>query len=236
MGVGPASLPTAYDSTVSTPPRSSAPRGSFAAREIGFTLIAAAVALMVGAGVWLATRPPSPVAPQPAAAAAPATCPVAVVVDAARQLKLVTYSFKTTVDAAVLSDKWYGDATAKVRAPVRYQYGIDLDSLRADNVFYDAIGKRYVFVVAPPTRIAAEVDLAEMQSAIDVSGMRWKSQNLDQLERARKLLADRAKTMTLSPDDERKLTDASREQIEALLRRILAQQGEDAAVVVRFGK
>ena len=214
----------------------STPARSFASRELGFTLVAVAVALIVGAGVWLATRKSAPPTVAPVAVVAPATRPVAVVVDAARQLKLVTYSFNTTVDADVLSDKWYGDAHASVRAPVRYQYGVDLDSLRADNVFYDSIGRRYVFVVAAPTRIATEVDVAEMQSAIDVSGMRWKSQNQDQIERARKLLADRAQAMTLAADDEQKLVDASREQVESLLRRVLSQQGEDATVAVRFAK
>lgn len=210
---------------------------SFAGREVGFTLVAIAVALVVGAGVWLMNRPASVAAPAAKPpAAAPATRPVAVVVDAARQLKLVTYSFKTTVDAAVISDKWYGDASAHVRAPVKYQYGVDLDTLRADDVFYDAIGRRYVFVVAPPARIATEVDLAEMSAALDVSGMRWKSQNQDQLERARKLLAERAQTMTLAADDEAKLVDASRQQIEGLLRKVLGQHGEDVTVAVRFGK
>lgn len=217
------------------------PVRSFATREFGFTLIALALAMLVGAGVWLAARraPAQAVATPAAATAEPATRPVAVVVDAARQLKLVTYSFKTNVDARVISDKWYGDASARVLAPVRYQYGVDLGSLRAEDVFYDAIGRRYVFVVAPPTRIAAEVDLAEMQTALSVSGMRWKSQNQDQLERARKLLADRAKTMTLTPDDERKMTEATREQVAGLLRKILMQQGseqQDVTVDVRFGK
>jgi len=62
---------------------------------------------------------------------------IAQVTDAVRSLRLITWSFDTTLDARSISDKWYGEAAATVRAPVRYQYGLDLDSLSGDDVVFD---------------------------------------------------------------------------------------------------
>lgn len=208
-----------------------------ATRILGPTLTALLL-IAVGVGTYyLQPREPSANAAAPAPTTGPARVapPIAQVTNAVRSLKLITWAFDTTLDARVVSDRWYGDATAEVRAPVRYQYGVDLGSLRVEDSFYDAASERYVFLVRPPQRLSCEIDLAQLEQTLTTSGLRWKSQNADQIDAARRTLAARAQALVLSDDDQKRLRDVSREQVENHLRGVISRvTGTDTNVSVRF--
>ena len=188
------------------------------------------VVLLVGALEWNRRHP--------SALPTPATLPVVrpgvlQVTDAVRSLKLVTWQFETTISAETMSDKWYGNAVASVRAPVRYQYGVNLENVRREDIFLDTAG--YTFIVPAPERISVEVNLAELNQTLQVSGARWKGQNQGQIDEARKRLAEIAQASQLSPEDATRLRDVSREQVEAMLRNVIGAD-VDQRVTVRFAE
>lgn len=193
--------------------------------------------LLIGVGVGVYCFQPRSVSGLPAAETE-ATRPapqIAQITNAARSLKLITWSFDTTLDARVVSDRWYGEATAEVRAPVRYQYGVDLGTLEPKDAFFDSAGERFVFLVRPPQRLSCEIDVAQLEQTLTTSGLRWRSSNTAKIDEARKILATRAQDLLLSAADEGRLRDVSREQLEAHLRGVLSRvAGIDANVVVRF--
>ena len=195
------------------------------------------VLLLVGVGVGtylIQPRAGSTAAPAATPPPARADPPIAQITNAARDLKLITWSFDTTLDAQVVSDKWYGDATAQVRAPVRYQYGVDLSTLMPGDTIFDPAGNRFVFLVAPPRRLSVEVDIRKLEENLSVSGLRWKSRNADALDEARKTLSDRAKALVLADADEKRLRAISREQLEQHLSDVMHRAVPDATVAVRF--
>ena len=199
---------------------------------LAIVLCAAAALLVVGLEMQRRTRSAAPAATVPAAAIE-STQTIANVADAVRTLKLVTWQFETTISAQSVSDKWYGDAVARVRAPVRYQYGVDLERLRHEDVLLGSDGASYVFLVPPPERIAVEVDVAKLEQELRVSGARWRSQNGDRVDSARTKLAAVAEKVELSPGDEKRLREVSREQLERHLSNVVKPGGE-ARVIVRF--
>jgi hypothetical protein len=188
------------------------------------------VALLVGALEWNRRNPSAPPTPATAPAARPG---VLQVTNAVRSLKLVTWQFETTINAESMSDKWYGNAVASVRAPVRYQYGVNLENMRREDIFVDTAG--YTFIVPAPERISVEVNLAELNQTLQVSGARWKGQNQDQIDQARRRLADLAQTTQLSPADVTRLRDVSRKQVEQMLRNVIGAD-PSARVTVRFAE
>lgn len=188
------------------------------------------VTLLVGTLEWSRRHPNLP----PVPATLPAPRPgVLQVTDAVRSLKLITWQFDTTISAETVSDKWYGNAIASVRAPVRYQYGVNLENVRRADIFVDSDG--YTFIVPPPERVSVEVNLAELNQTLQVSGARWKGQNQDQIDQARKALADLAQQTQLSPDDVARLREVSRQQIETMLRNVTGA-GSSARISVRFAE
>jgi hypothetical protein len=201
----------------------------------------AAILIAVGAGLgvyWLQPR----AAPPPAAATAPTTLPatrpvtIAVIMQEARELKLLTWGFETTVDAQSVSDKWYGDAIANVRAPVRYQYGVDLATLEERSVFRDAGTGALLFIVKPPQRLSVEVDVERLEQTLRTSGMRWRSNNQKQLRRTVNELGAIANNLQLSPGDEQRMREASRQQLERHLHRVLARLEPGVVVHVKFAE
>lgn len=200
----------------------------------------AAIALATAAGVgtyWM--QPAAPVAATTAPALAPpSTRPVSVAVIAreARDLKLITWAFETTVDAQSVSDKWYGDSIATVRAPVRYQYGIDLGTLKEDSIFRDANTGQLMFIVKPPQRLSAEVDLERLEQSLKTSGLRWRSRNQSQLKATLRELGAIANGLTLSPGDEQRMREVSRQQVERHLQRVLARIEPGLIVTVKFAE
>ncbi len=199
-----------------------------------------ALGAAVGAGIITYSLQPSaaPVMGSAIAATTPSTAPaaIAVIVSEARELKLITWSFETEVDAQSISDKWYGDSVARVRAPVKYQYGVDLATLKDDEVFRDPTTGAITFVVATPQRLSCEIDLERLEESLKTSGIRWKSRNQIQLDETRARLGMIARNLELSPGDEQRMREASREQIERHLRQVLGRLDPGIVVNVRFGK
>jgi Protein of unknown function (DUF4230) len=199
--------------------------------------IVCTMAVVVSIAVIETSRRRSPAMPpvDPVPTTTFAVPPVARVVDAARALKLVTWTFDTQVDAQSISDRWYGDAVAVVRAPVKYQYGVDLEGLKREDLVVDEPGRRFVFIVPAPRRISAEVGVEQLEQSLKTSGLRWRSANQRHLEEARLLLARRAQEMVLSEEDDRRLRDASRSQLQTLLATVLGPElGRDRTIEIRF--
>lgn len=201
----------------------------------------AAVLIAVAAGLgtyWLQARPD----PQPQAATAPATSPttrpvtIAVIAQEARELKLLTWSFETTVDAQTVSDKWYGDAIANVHAPVRYQYGVDLATLGEKSVFRDSGTGAVLFIVKPPQRLSVEVDVERLEQSLKTSGIRSRSNNQKQLRQTVNELGAIANNLALSPSDQQRMREASRQQLEKHLQRVLARLEQGVVVNVKFAE
>lgn len=186
-------------------------------------LVTLTAILAGGAAYWWATPEASPVTPTaatPTTQPAVSLPPVATITESARKLELITWEFATTVTARRVSDRWYGDVVADVRGPVTYKYGVDLATLRSDSILFDQLRDQYVFLVQAPRRLAVEFDLAAMEQSLETSGVRVSSLNQGKLEDARKDLAAQIETLELSPQDQQRLNDISREQLEAHLARV----------------
>ena len=200
----------------------------------------AAIALAVGVGAVTYWMQPREAATDPAIipATAPTSRPatLAVIVREARDLKLITWSFETTVDAQSVSDKWYGDAVATVRAPVKYQYGIDLATLEEGSIFRDANTGQMMFIVHAPQRLSVEIDLERLEESLQTSGLRWKSRNQSQLDDTRSRLGAIAKGLELSKRDDARMKEISREQIERHLSQVLSRIEPGVVVGVKFGE
>ena len=196
------------------------------------------VAFCVGAVTfWM--QPAAPVAPTAIASATTrATAPpsIATIVSESRELKFITWSFETEVDAQSISDRWYGDAVASVRAPVKYQYGIDLAALVEDAVFRDPSTGALTFVVPSPERLSVEIDLERLEQSLKTSGMRWKSRNQAQLDETRAQLGTIARNLELSPRDQQRMREVSRQQIETHLSRVLSRIEPGLFVSVKFAE
>lgn len=193
--------------------------------------------LAIGAGLGVYFLQPAPSSPQASpATTSPMSSPstIAVITQEARDLKLITWSFETSVDAQSVSDKWYGDSIASVRAPVRYQYGVDLTTLEEGSIFRDANTGQVLFIVHPPSRLSVEIDLERLEESLRTSGMRWKSRNQDQLDDTRRQLGEVAKNLELSKRDEQRMREVSRLQIEAHLQRVLSRIEPGVMVDVKF--
>jgi hypothetical protein len=207
-------------------------------RPFLWAVSAIGLAVLAGVGTYWMQRPPATAVPAPVATTVPTTRPatIAVIAQEARDLKLITWSFETTVDAQSVSDKWYGDSVANVRAPVRYQYGVDLETLEERSIFRDAATGELMFIVKPPKRLSVEVDVERLEQSLQTSGMRWKSRNQSQLEETLKELGAIANSLVLSPKDEQRMREASRQQIEKHLHRVLARIEPGAIVNVKFAE
>ena len=162
----------------------------------------------------------------------PATRSLAEVAEAVRTLKLVTVEIKTSVSTEVRDESWRGDATAHVTAPARLLYGVNLDTLDASSVSLAPLGKLCTVRVPRPTRIATEVYTEDESIDVQVGWLRFRTRSGEYvLGLARRDLAERARNMTLAPDDADKVAEATRTQVAKVVRTLL---GEDVAVRVEF--
>jgi hypothetical protein len=157
--------------------------------------------------------------------------PLSEVVEAARALKLVTVVMETRVQARMTDDRWYGDVSAVVEAPVRYVYAVDLAKLERSAIGY--VTDTYVVTVPPPAVIAVEVDGSNpIHEVVETSGMRYRSMAGEKyLGLARKAIYDNARREVLPAERAKQVREQSREQVAALIRHII---GADTAVRVRF--
>lgn len=203
-----------------------------------FGIASIIAAMVVGLIVYRLQSRPTVNRPAAIATSAPATRPasIAIIASEARQARFITWSFDTTIDAQTVSDKWYGDAVANVRAPVRYQYGVDLATLDDGAILRDAGTGQLTFIVAPPRRMSVEVDVERLEQSLRTSGIRWKSRNHAQLEETVRQLGAAANTLELSKRDEQRMRETSREQIERHLRSVLSRIEAGITVNVKFAE
>jgi hypothetical protein len=158
--------------------------------------------------------------------------PLAAVSQALREMKLVTVSIDSTVTATTAHDSWRGDVAATVRAPVRLLYGADLSKLSSQSLAYSPLSRGYHIRIPAPERIATEVCGDAEDVEVQIGWLRFRSRAGEYyLGQARKDLYERARELTLSPEDAAFVRRATREQTEALVRKIV---GGDAPVTVAY--
>lgn len=162
----------------------------------------------------------------------PATRSLAEVAEAVRTLKLVTVEIKTSVSTQVRDESWRGDSIAHVTAPARLLYGVNLDTLDSSSISLAPLGKLCTIRVPKPERIATEVYTEDESIDVQVGWLRFRTRSGEYvLGLARRDLAERARSMTLTPDDADKVAEATRTQVAKVVRTIL---GDDVAVHVEF--
>lgn len=158
--------------------------------------------------------------------------PTAEIAEAVRQMRLVTVEINTRVSAEVSHESWRGDVAAHVEAPARLLYGADLSRLQADAVAYSPAARSYVVRIPAPQRIATEVCATDEEVDVQVGWLRLRSRAGEYyLGVARRNLYERARELALGPEEAAMVRDATRRQVEALVRRIV---GRDAAVAVFY--
>ncbi|MEX2217346.1 MAG: hypothetical protein WD749_01185 [Phycisphaerales bacterium] len=163
---------------------------------------------------------------------AEAARPVAGVAQSIRAMKLVTVEVNTSVTSDSADDSWRGLVQAKVTAPVRLLYGADLSRLSASSVAFSPLEKSWLVRIPRPQRIATEVCTDSEQVEVEVGWMRLRSRAGEYyLGLARRDLSALAREIRLSDEDARFVHATTREQVEALLRKLI---GSEARVRVEF--
>jgi len=154
--------------------------------------------------------------------------PVADVVETTRALKLVTLTIDTVIQTKVRDERWRGTASAIVKAPVRYVYGVDLAGLDPDAIRVGKILGIYEITIPHPHRIATEVDGSHpVEELVEVSGTRFKTVAGEYyLGLARKAIYDEARKSTLPPEILEEIDTKTREQVETLVRRFVGPSAE----------
>ncbi len=157
--------------------------------------------------------------------------PLADVTRAVRELKLVTVVIDTQARSERSDESWRGDVTASVRAPVRLMFGTDLSRLESEAIVYSPVSRAYHVRVPAPTRLSTEVDGGQEQAEVSVGWARLRSRAGEYwLGQARRGLYEEARRLTLSPDDAEEVRRATREQVAAMVRRVVG----DVPVTVSF--
>jgi hypothetical protein len=159
--------------------------------------------------------------------------PVATVLETTRALKLVTVTIDSQVTAKVRDERWRGTASASVRAPVRYVYGVDLSGLNHESIRLGSILGIYEITIPKPTRIATEVDVGRSDDeVVEVTGTRLRAVAGEfYLGLARKAVYDEARKSALPREDLERVEQITREQVEDLVRRFV---GPTAEVRVKY--
>lgn len=152
--------------------------------------------------------------------------------DAVRSLKVVTVEIMTSVTSSSSDDSIWGGVNASVTAPVRLLYGTDLQNLSDKAVVFSPVHKLYSVKVPPPARISTEV-LGQFEDAKVITG--WmrsrKTAGEYHLGVARRDLHLRTQALTLDGEQMERVRRTTREQVEALVRKIA---GGEATVTVQF--
>jgi hypothetical protein len=157
--------------------------------------------------------------------------PLAEVASILRRAKLVTTEINTRVSSVVSDQSWRGDVAATVEAPVRLLYGCDLSRMDVSAVAFSPLTEAYLVRIPAPERIATEVRTEEGLD-VDVGWMRLRSRAGEYyLGLARRSLYERARELTLSPEDAQTVRENTLEQVRAVLGRVL---GDGARVQVMF--
>jgi hypothetical protein len=146
-------------------------------------------------------------------------------------MKLVTVEVNTHVESTAEDANWRGDVNARVEAPVRLLYGSDLSKLETGGLSFSPATGAYLVRIPVPERIATEV-CTEDDPVVQVGWMRLRSRAGEYyLGLARRDLYQRACELALSPEDAAMVRRTTREQVEALVKKIV---GPRAPVTVTF--
>jgi hypothetical protein len=158
--------------------------------------------------------------------------PIAEVVSAARALKLVTVEVDSRVTrTAGDRSSWRGDVAARVEAPVKLLYGVDLSNLSVDRVAISPADRGLVVRVPPPERIATEVFSESEKVDLALGWLRFRTTSGEfYLSEARRGLHQRARELILPPDQATRVVDLSREQLQTLFKKIVG----DVPVTIIF--
>jgi hypothetical protein len=159
--------------------------------------------------------------------------PTAPVLSATRQLKLLTVSIESTVTTTKTDDSWRGTASATVKVPVKYHFGVDLSKIDDRSVSYNPFTQTQTLSIPPPSLLAIEVDGSHpIAERIDVSGLRFKKlSGAEQLNLAQKSLYEAARKQILPKKDLDQIRLTTRRQIESSLTRVL---GSSTRLRVKF--
>jgi hypothetical protein len=149
-----------------------------------------------------------------------------------RSLQLVTVEINGAATAELHDERWRGSATARVTAPVRYLYGVDLGRLDCDNVRIGPTLGTILLRVPTPRRLAVEVDMSAPVEMVDVRGLRLRSRVGEYLlGQARLAVHHEARAGELPPELHTQMIEQSRTRIAELVRTLL---GPGRSVDVRF--
>lgn len=149
--------------------------------------------------------------------------PLADIIERTHAMKLVTVEVRSTVASVSESVIWRGRATAVIKAPVRYVYGIDLSELERSAFSLHSPTCAYTLQIPRPRRIAIEVDTANaFEERVEVSGTRTRGRAGEtQLSLARKQLSEEAERQALSPEELQRVEAETLEQVRAAFRRVV---------------
>lgn len=149
-----------------------------------------------------------------------------------RSLKLVTVEAEATASASRFDQNWRGRAEARVSAPVRHLYGVDLTNLRDDAISTGEILGTLSLRLPTPERIASEVDFDELRERVDVGGWRFRSGiGAQLLNQARLGVGRAAPEATLSLEQQQEIRAQTRERVRELVTKLLRGH---RIVIVRF--
>ena len=161
--------------------------------------------------------------------------PIAEVASAVRQLKLVTVEINTSVEVESSDTSWRGDASAKVKVPVKLFYGTDLSQMKIDAISLSPLTGAYIVRVPKPHRISTEVFGGDEQADVNVGWARMRSRAGEfHLGQARKSVSDQARKMVLSQEDAKKVAEATREQVSKLIASVVGGTGGTRLIEVHL--
>lgn len=157
--------------------------------------------------------------------------PLAHVAEAIREMKLVTVEVDSSVVSETNDQNWRGEVSAKVCAPVKLFYGADLSKMSVDSLAMSPADGGILVRIPRPERIATEVCGEAENIEVQMGWLRLRSRAGEYyLGLARKDLHERALDLKLSPEDARFVRKTTKEQTEALVKKIVGP-GRPVAVV-----
>lgn len=157
--------------------------------------------------------------------------PLAEVARAIQQMKLVTVEVDSQVEALTAHESWRGDVAAKVNAPVKLLYGADLSRMTVGAITLSPVSGGLLIKIPRPERIATEVCGDSESIDVTLGWLRLRSRAGEYyIGLARHDLYQRARELTLSPADAAFVRKTTREQTEAMVKKIVGGRTPVAVV------
>ena len=197
-------------------------------------------AFLVGLALWLREEQrkvgSQPATDTPAAATAslppPSPSPELRLTELIRMAQLFTVELRAPVAVEVADECWRGTATARVAAPARFLYGVDLARLSPMDVSMSSMLGIATVTLDPPKRLATELDMGSPQETVEVRGLRLRAMAGERvLGLARLTIQTQATRAYLSARDEMIVREESRQRVAELISRL---SGDGRPVIVRF--